>query len=92
MKKIQSVPIWNNGIIKSAEVLICQVVSDDLNANAMFYYRLLTTDSLELATGNVLMTGADYDGYTSNEYAWTWLANKLGLVIVEETTTTTTQI
>jgi len=82
MKLIQSVPIWNNGTIKSAEILACKVISDDLKQTAVFYYRLLTTDFQELATGNAVMTGTDYDGYVSNEYAWTWIGTTLGLTII----------
>jgi hypothetical protein len=91
MKQIESVPIWNNGEIKSAENLDCLVTTDDLTSYATFYYRLLTIDMVELAAGNIMITGAEYDDYDSNVYAWNWIANKLGLVIVEETTTTTTE-
>jgi hypothetical protein len=86
MKQIESVPIWNNGEIKSAENLDCLVTTDDLTSYATFYYRLFTVDMIELATGTMMITGAEYDDYDSNTYAWNWIATKLGLVIIEPLT------
>ena len=81
MKTIQTLPLWNDGSIKNAEVLEVYVVGDDLNQRASFYYKLMTIDLIQLASGNITMDGQDYSDYETNQYAWEWVATKLGLTI-----------
>lgn len=87
--KIQSIQIWKNGSLKEANWFTCYAVSDNLKDSATFYYGLHERNDAEmtmtiLADGNLLMNGADYQGWQTNEYAWQWVAQKLGLTLIEE--------
>jgi hypothetical protein len=37
-----------------------------------------------LSQGNLIMNGDDYQAWETNEYAWSWVAGKLGVVITGE--------
>lgn len=84
MKKISPVNIWNAGQLKEAVNLICYVISDNLKDSAIFYYNLQDAESLILAEGNLSMNDSIYQGWETNEYAWQWCANSLGLTIINE--------
>ena len=90
--KTQPVQIWKNGSLKEAAWLNCYVISDNLKDSATFYYSLSTLVENEgvesagdvLADGNLSMTGEAYEGWQTNEYAWSWIAQSLGLTIINE--------
>ena len=86
MKLITEVSIWDNGKIKKASILNAYAVNLVLNESATFYYALYsqTKDGLQgdmLASGNLSMTGDDYNNWTSDEYVWKFIAKSLNLVI-----------
>ena len=86
MKLITEVSIWDNGKIKKASILNAYAVNLVLNESATFYYALYsqTKDGLQgdmLASGNLSMTGEDYNNWTSDEYVWKFIAKSLNLVI-----------
>ena len=81
MKTIQSVPIWNNGKTEEAVILSAYVISDNLKDSAIFYYAMLNSEKAQLAQGNVTMAGKDYEGYSSNNDAWSWISTVLGITI-----------
>lgn len=86
--KIQPVQIWKDGGLKEATWMTCHVTADNLKDSAGFYYSLhQTIDNIPtavIASGNLFMTGQDYEGWQTNEYAWQWVAQKLGLTLIEE--------
>lgn len=87
--KIQPIQIWKNGSLKEAAWLNSFVISDNLKDSASFYYSLssLTQEgnpSEILAEGNLTMIGDDYQSWETNPYAWSWVANKLGLTLINE--------
>jgi hypothetical protein len=82
MKQIQPVSIWQNGQTKEATVLNAYVVSDNLIDTATFYYALLTDNNEQLSEGNLTMSGEDYKGFVSNDYAYNWIAKELKLQIL----------
>jgi hypothetical protein len=82
MKQIQPVSIWQNGQTKEATVLNAYVVSDNLIDTATFYYALLTDNNEQLSEGNLTMSGEDYTGFVSNDYAYNWIAKELKLQIL----------
>jgi hypothetical protein len=82
MKQIQPVSIWQNGQTKEATVLNAYVVSDNLIDSATFYYALSTTENEQLSEGNLTMSGEDYKGFVSNDYAYNWIAKELKLQIL----------
>jgi hypothetical protein len=86
MKQIQPVSIWYNGQMIQATLFNMTSISDNLSTNAVFYYQLLSTNELQLATGNITMIGFDYEAYStspdSNAYAYQWGATQLNLTLI----------
>ena len=89
MKNIQSIPIWKNGEIKQANTLQLIIINDNLSTAATFYYQILSIEnevSEGLAEGNLIIEGDDYQNWGStgdtNAEAYTFCANKLGLIIL----------
>jgi len=93
MKQIESVNIWKNGESQEATILNAYIINDNLATSCTFYYQLCSSGEATeetplvigqtLADGNVTMNGDDYlawDG--NNDYAYTFIANKLNLTIV----------
>lgn len=81
MKTIQPISIWQNGQTKTASVLNAYAISDNLKDSATFYYSLQTEEGEQLSQGNLTMSGEDYVGFTSNDYAFDWVATQLNVVI-----------
>lgn len=102
MKTIESVSIWDNGTVQQAKILNAYAVNVTLEKSATFYYQLFAeTESsalgLQLAQGNLIMTGEAYTQWKVDSYAWDWVAAQLNLTItgdyvppVPTTTTSTT--
>ena len=86
MKEIQPVPVWNNGQIVQAKILNAYAVNVVLNTSATFYYSLLTENNgeqgIQVAEGNLTMTGEAYEQWEVDSYAWDWIASQLNLTIV----------
>lgn len=86
MKQIQPVSIWYNGQMLQATIFNLNSNSDNLSTTAYFYYQLITSDNIQLAQGNLTMTGFEYDAYSSspdsNAYAYQWGATQLNLTLV----------
>jgi len=86
MKNIQPVSIWYNGQMVQAVLFSLISISDNLSTTATFYYALLSSAQIRLAEGNLTMDGADYTTYStstsSNEFAYSWAAQKLNLTII----------
>jgi hypothetical protein len=80
MKTIQPIVIWSLGQVKQGTLLNAYVVADNLKDSATFYFAI-QSDTEVLSQGNLTMTGEDYDGFVSNDYAYNWIAGKLGVVI-----------
>jgi hypothetical protein len=74
MKTITPISIWKSGKNIDATILNSHVISDNLSTRATFYYSLLSENKEMLTEGNLYMTGADYDAYETNQYAWDWIA------------------
>lgn len=105
MKTITPVSVWFNGQEAQASVLNASCSLDNLVNLATFNYQLMqiiTIDDLEytvpVVNGQLSMSGADYDAWETNEYAYSWVATELNLTItgdyirpVPTTTTTTTE-
>lgn len=92
MKTIETLNVWINGTIKTAELFTLRITNDDLATAADFYYELLEEDGLvepyipyPVAEGNLSISGSAYTTWkadtNTNEYAYTWAATQLNLVI-----------
>jgi hypothetical protein len=93
MKPIEPITIWKNGESQEANLLNAYIVNDNLESYCSFYYSLNAsgegTDAMPLvigqtlADGNITMSGQDYlDWDNSNDEAYTYIAEKLNLVIL----------
>jgi hypothetical protein len=86
MKQIQPVSIWYNGIMVMATIFNMTSINDNLTDACTFYYQLFTDINQQVAEGNLIMEGFDYEAYStspdSNAYAYQWGATQLNLTIV----------
>jgi protein associated with RNAse G/E len=89
MKIIQPITAWLNGQEKQGVYFVISAF-DNIKNSAKVSYCIYDVDMSVLVTGELIMDGVDYDNWTTNEYAYTWAADQLNLVIVGEVTTTTT--
>lgn len=86
MKTIEPVSIWDNGTVQQATILNSYAVNVTLNTSATFWYGLFATgengiQGIQLAQGNLNMTGEAYTQWQSDNYAWDWIALQLNLTI-----------
>lgn len=86
MKTIQPVSIWDNGQNLEAKILNAYAVNVTLGTSATFYYSLMTeledgNVGMQVAQGNLSMTGEDYTQWEVDSYAWDWVAAQLNLTI-----------
>ncbi len=92
MKTIEAVKVWNNGAEVEATLLNLTCMNDNLKDNASFNYQLLKENqsgglympTQVLVGGSLSMSGADYDAWETNDYAYEWASKKLNLVIKGE--------
>ena len=88
MKTIQPVSIWDNGQVLEAKVLNTYAVNVTLGTSATFYYCLFTEVEgalgMQVAQGNLVMTGEAYTQWEVDSYAWDWVAAQLNLTITGE--------
>jgi hypothetical protein len=86
MKQIEPVSIWDNGTVQEAKILNAYAINVTLGTSAVFYYQLFTENvdlsvGLQLAQGNLTMTGEAYAQWEVDSYAWDWIAEQLNLTI-----------
>ena len=86
MKTIEAVSIWDNGQVLDAKVLNAYAINVTLGTSAVFYYQLFSenvdlTLGIQVAQGNLTMTGEAYAQWEVDSYAWDWVAGQLNLTI-----------
>lgn len=83
MKQIQPVIFPLN--LGTATILNC-VGSDNFNTSVTINYELLSENSQQLQTGNLTISGFDYESYNvsfnGNEFIYNWTANELGVTLI----------
>jgi|688.fasta_scaffold16821_21 hypothetical protein len=86
MIKIKQFKIWISGKLTPVDYLYILCNTDNLKDTATFYYALHNEINGEIgnlvANGNLTMSGVDYDGFNSNEYAINWVASQLKITIL----------
>lgn len=90
MKTIQTLTVWIRGEIKTAELFRLRVTNDDLETAADIFYELLEVDGVVdpyvVAEGSLSISGSAYTTWKAsadtNDYAYTWAASQLNLVII----------
>ena len=86
MKTIEAVSIWDNGQNQQATILNAYAVNVTLSTSATFWYGLFSTNEdgsqgVQLAQGNLSMTGEAYAKWAVDSYAWDWIAEQLNITI-----------
>ena len=83
MKQIQPVVFPLN--LGTANILNC-VGSDNFSTSVTIYYQLISETNQQLQTGNLSLSGADYEAYNTspdgNEYIYQWTATELGVTLI----------
>ena len=83
MKQIQPVVFPLN--LGTATILNC-VGSDNFSTSVTIYYQLLSAENQTLQSGNLSLSGADYEAYNTspdgNEYIYQWTATELGVTLI----------
>ena len=83
MKQIQLVVFPLN--LGTATILNC-VGSDNFSTSVTIYYQLLSETNQQLQTGNLSLSGFDYEAYNTspdgNEYIYQWTATELGVTLI----------
>jgi hypothetical protein len=82
MKTISPVQSWTNGQSVQATILNAYAVNVALGTSAIFYYSLLDDKQVMVAQGNLTMSGADYQKWSLDQFAWDFIANELNLTII----------
>lgn len=86
MKTIEAVSVWDNGTDQDAVILNSYATNVTLNTSATFWYGLFTENAdtslgIQVAQGNLTMTGDAYTQWQTDNYAWDWIAEQLNLTI-----------
>ena len=92
--KIQPITTWFNGEPQTASNFTLRSIADDFTSSAVLYYELqkelVDGESVSyenLITDNLDINGADYQEWSAepdaNTWIYNWAANKLKLVLVD---------
>jgi len=65
----------------TAVILNAYCINDNLSTSATFYYALLSDTQAQLSQGNLTMEGQDYADWTTNDYAYNWVAEQIDVTI-----------
>lgn len=82
MKPIKSISIWKNGSIQNGTFLNINIFRDNLKDSAIFGYQISADTTEVLADGELTISGTDYEAWTDNDYAWNYVAGKLGVEFI----------
>ena len=83
MKQIQPVIFPLN--LGTATQLNC-IGSDNFSTSVTILYQLLTATNEQLQSGNLIMSGFDYEAYNTspdgNEFIYQWSAQQIGVILI----------
>lgn len=83
MKQIQPVIFPLN--LGTAIILNC-VGNDNLSTSMLIYYQLFTENNSQIQSGNLTLSGFDYEAYNTspdgNEYIYQWTASQIGVTLI----------
>lgn len=83
MKQIQPVIFPLN--LGTATQLNC-IGSDNFNTSVTILFQLLTVANVQLQSGNLFMSGFDYQAYNTsldgNEFIYNWTAQQIGVTLI----------
>jgi hypothetical protein len=81
MKLITPISIWDKGQNKQAHILNAFAINVTLGLSATFYYTI-SNETEQLANGNLILEGQDYQLWDEDVFAWDWIAEQLNLTII----------
>lgn len=90
MKQIQPVVFPLN--LGTATILNAYCINDNLSTSATFYYSLLSDTINQLQEGNLIMSGTDYNDWSTNDYAHNWVSEQLNVTIIADYIAATEEI
>lgn len=82
MRNIESISIWKDGELKTGIGLDVLIYKDNLQDYAIFGYQISAESTEIIANGELHISGQDYEDWTDNDYAWNYVATKLGLTFI----------
>jgi hypothetical protein len=93
--KIQPITTWFNGEPQTASNFTLRGIADDFTTSAVLYYELQkeivnegSVSYENLITANLDINGADYQAWSvepdANTWIYNWAAAKLKLIIIEQ--------
>jgi hypothetical protein len=90
-KTITPITTWYNGAEVAASVFYLQCTGDNLSNQATFNYSLYTLNEsgylqFTVSQGYITMSGEDYEGWQTNEYAFEWAATNLHITVTGDYT------
>jgi hypothetical protein len=68
-------------IFKDTIERMCLKIIDNAINEGVIYYEFRAANSDVIMSGNLYLRGDDYNEYSTNEYLYNYVANKLGILI-----------
>lgn len=59
---------------------LCVRISDNAINEGIIYYELRSSNGDVIKRANMYLRGVDYEGYSTNEYLYNYVASKLGIL------------
>ena len=72
---IKPIKVWKGGATSDADEIDLTVVYDDLESSAKLYYVLTDSTGVQLADGNIDVSGDDYKTWTTAPNRIRWVYN-----------------
>jgi hypothetical protein len=92
MKSIEPVQIWVNGSVQNGTWINANIINDNLQSFATFYWAIFAdglepnTQGSQLSQGNLTINEPDYSVWDStadiNLAAYQWICDQLGLTLI----------
>lgn len=81
MKSIQPIQ-WKYNAPQATDLNV-RIIFDNLSNTCNLYWQLFAADSTQVDSGNLSITGDDYQNWDgNNDYPYTYVANKWGITII----------
>lgn len=82
MRAIKPISIWKQGVTTDATKLECFIIKDNLIDSATLSWNILSENIEVLGDGIIQIYGDDYVQWSDNDYAWNYIATKLGIEFI----------
>jgi hypothetical protein len=87
MKKIKAEKYRKGSEIFLSDSLNASIINDNLSTSCTLYWQVLDKDGSMLDQGNLSLDGEEYEAWdNSNEYLFSYIAEKLNIILIEDET------